>query len=105
MSFIRELAYRAKLVLLSIYGPAELDEEHDPVSQLKRDRDEERVEEKFAEGEVAEGLAAEWESPAAGFDAPESKGESADWALPEERLTPPVAEPGAETGTGDWRNQ
>lgn len=37
MNPLRELAYRAKLLLLHIYGPPQLDEDHDPVVQLKRE--------------------------------------------------------------------
>jgi hypothetical protein len=45
MNVIHELVYRAKLVLVNLYGPPTLDEEHDPIVQLKRDHEQELREE------------------------------------------------------------
>ena len=39
MSVFRDAAYWAKRVLMGLYGPAELDEKHDPVEQLKREHE------------------------------------------------------------------
>lgn len=34
-----EVRYRVRLVLLTVFGPATLDDEHDPIVRLKRDHD------------------------------------------------------------------
>ena len=39
MSVFRDAAYWARRVLMGLYGPAELDEKHDPVEQLKREHE------------------------------------------------------------------
>ena len=40
MRVLRWIVYKVRLLLLSIYGPAELDEEHDPIVQLKKEHGE-----------------------------------------------------------------
>ena len=37
MNIIRDAAYWVKRTLMGLYGPATLDERHDPVEQLKRE--------------------------------------------------------------------
>jgi hypothetical protein len=39
---VHEVGYKVKVGLLNVYGPAELDPEHDPVQQLKRDHEREQ---------------------------------------------------------------
>lgn len=39
MGAIRELVYHAKLALLKLYGPPDLDPELDPIEQLKREHE------------------------------------------------------------------
>lgn len=52
MNPLKEISYRARRVLLAIYGPAELDEEHDPIKQLDREHEQELREERQAEEDV-----------------------------------------------------
>lgn len=41
MRIFRDAAYWAKRMLVGLYGPAELDPEHDPAEQLKREHERE----------------------------------------------------------------
>lgn len=50
MNPLRELAYRAKVVLLKLYGPADLEKEHDPVVQVKQEHQAEKAAEEGPEG-------------------------------------------------------
>ena len=54
MGPLGEVAYRTKLLLLNLFGPATLDEEHDPIAQLKREHEEELRQEKAAESDDTE---------------------------------------------------
>lgn len=54
MSVIGEIVYRAKLAMLSVFGPATLDEEHDPIAQLKREHDEGLRQQRAAEADESE---------------------------------------------------
>ena len=49
MNPLKEFAFQARKALLNIYGPPQLDEEHDPVEQLKREHEQEIREEEQAE--------------------------------------------------------
>lgn len=51
MNPLKEIAYHARKALLTIYGPAELDEEHDPIKQLEREHEQELREERQAEAD------------------------------------------------------
>jgi hypothetical protein len=41
MRVLRWIVYKVRLLLLGLYGPAELDAEHDPIVQLKKEHGEE----------------------------------------------------------------
>lgn len=54
MNLLREFTYRAKKLLIGIYGPAQLDEQHDPLVRLDREHEREVRSEEAAE-EAARG--------------------------------------------------
>jgi hypothetical protein len=41
VNIVRDAIYWARKTLLGIYGPADLDPEHDPIKRLERDHEEE----------------------------------------------------------------
>jgi hypothetical protein len=51
MRLMRELLFRVKWALLGVFGPATLDEEHDPIVQLKREHEREVREEELSREE------------------------------------------------------
>lgn len=40
MRLLRWIAYKVRLLLLGLYGPPRLDDEHDPIVQLKKEHGE-----------------------------------------------------------------
>ena len=49
MNPLREITYRARRLLINVYGPPQLDEKHDPVVQLDQEHEDELREEALDE--------------------------------------------------------
>lgn len=49
MNILTWIGHKARVAMLTIYGPAELDEEHDPLKRENREYEQQRREEEQAE--------------------------------------------------------
>ena len=54
MNPLSEVAHWVKRTLYNIYGPAELDEKHDPIKQMDRDHEREKAAEEDRPAETPE---------------------------------------------------